>query len=74
MLHQREDHLGHFVCEGLDEEALEVVLQGADLTYARNLTREQLDEACGDDETELPDYLADYQLKPCPKPEQSPAN
>ncbi len=40
-------------------------LRGANLTYAKNLTREQLDEACGDDETKLPDDLADYQMK-CP--------
>ncbi len=26
------------------------------------------------DETKLPDDLADYQIKPCPKPEQSPSN
>ncbi len=55
-------------------------LQGADLeeanlTNAEGLTREQLDEACGDDETKLPDYLADYQMKlPCPTPEQTPSN
>ena len=49
-------------------------LQGANLGSAQDLTREQLDEACGDDETTLPDYLGDYQMKPCPTPEQSPAN
>ncbi len=49
-------------------------LQGANLTKAKNLTREQLDEACGDDKTKLPDDLADYQMKPCPKPEESPSN
>ncbi len=49
-------------------------LLGADLTKAKNLTREQLDKACGDDKTKLPDDLADYQMKPCPKPEQSPSN
>ncbi len=49
-------------------------LQGADLTEAKNLSREQLDKACGDDKTTLPDYLADYQMNPCPKPEQSPSN
>ena len=41
-------------------------LQGADLTEAKNLTPEQLDEACGDDKTKLPGYLADYQMKLCP--------
>ncbi len=49
-------------------------LLGADLTKAKNLTREQLDKACGDDKTKLPDDLADYQMKACPKPEQSPSN
>ena len=49
-------------------------LQGASLTQAMGLTGKQLDEACGDDKTKLPDYLAGYQMKPCPKPEQSPAN
>ncbi len=46
----------------------------ANLTEATNLTREQLDKACGDDRTTLPDYLADYQMKPCPKPAQPPSN
>ncbi len=49
-------------------------LGGANLTKAKKLTREQLDEACGDDKTKLPDDLADYQMKPCPTPEQSPSN
>ncbi len=54
-------------------------LQGADLeeanlTNAEGLTREQLDEACGDNQTQLPDYLADYRMKPCPEPAQSPSN
>ncbi len=49
-------------------------LQGANLIFAKNLTGEQLDEACGDDKTKLPKYLADYKLKACPTPEQSPAN
>ncbi len=49
-------------------------LQGADLTDANltkaiGLTQEQLDEACGDDKTKLPDDLADYKMKPCPTPE-----
>ncbi len=48
-------------------------LQGANLVFAENLTREQLDQACGDDKTKLPDDLADYQMKPCP-PAQSPSN
>ena len=49
-------------------------LQGANLTKAKGLTREQRDEACGDDETTLPDYLADYQMKACQPPEQPPSN
>ncbi len=49
-------------------------LTGAKLTKAKGLTREQLDEACGGDKTKLPDDLADYQMKPCPEPEQSPSN
>ena len=49
-------------------------LQGADLAGAKGVTQEQLDRACGDDETQLPDYLADYQMKPCPTPAQSPSN
>ncbi len=43
-------------------------LGGANLTKAMGLTREQLDGACGDDKTTLPDYLADYEMKPCPTP------
>ncbi len=38
-------------------------LQGAHLDFAKNVIREQLDKACGDDKTTLPDYLADYQIK-----------
>ena len=49
-------------------------LQGTVLTNARNLTRKQLNKACGSDKTKLPDDLADYQMKPCPKPAQSPSN
>ena len=29
-------------------------------------TREQLDEACGNDKTKLPDDLAEYKMKACP--------
>ncbi len=46
----------------------------ANLTKANGLTREQLDEACGNDKTKLPDDLADYQMKACPTPEQPPSN
>ncbi len=49
-------------------------LVSANLTNAEGITREQLDEACGDDKTRLPDDLADYQMKACPKPEQPPSN
>ncbi len=41
-------------------------LSGADFTGATYLSQAQLDGACGDDKTKLPDYLADYQMKPCP--------
>lgn len=33
------------------------VLKGADLRWTRNLTQEQLDQACGDNETKLPEGL-----------------
>ncbi len=49
-------------------------LGGANLTKAFDLTREQLDGACGNDKTKLPDDLSDYQMKPCPEPEQSASN
>jgi uncharacterized protein YjbI with pentapeptide repeats len=39
-------------------------LRGADLSGALNLTREQLDEACGSTDTKLPEGLT---LKPCSK-------
>ena len=42
-------------------------LQGADLPGARNLTQEQLDKACGDIRTLLPDYPKGYKIKPCSK-------
>ena len=65
--------------EGRQADLIGAKLQGADLgganlTKAKNLTREQLDKACGDDETKLPDDLADYQMKACPTPEQPPSN
>ena len=37
-------------------------LFGADLFGAKNLTQEQLDTACGDDDTKLPEGLT---IKPC---------
>ena len=49
-------------------------LEGTDFTNARGLTQDQLEGACGNDETRLPDYLADYRMKPCPAPAQSPSN
>ena len=49
-------------------------LAGTHLTEAKGLTWEQLDEACGNDKTKLPKYLADYQMKPCSPLEQSPSN
>ena len=42
-------------------------LQGADLLWAEGLTKEQLDEACGDTNTTLPEYLKGYEMKPCPE-------
>ncbi len=42
-------------------------LRGANLTKAKNLTREQLDDAFGDEKTKLPDDLADYQMKAYPR-------
>ncbi len=42
-------------------------LRGADLREAKGLTQEQLDRACGDAETKLPDSLKDYKIKPCPE-------
>ena len=36
--------------------------QGADLTDARNLTQKQLDAACGDEATKLPEDLT---ISPC---------
>ena len=42
-------------------------LEGADLRFAKGLTQEQLDVACGDAETKLPDYLSDYKMNPCPE-------
>ncbi len=49
-------------------------LEGADFTDARGLTLEQLDEACGEDETRLPKYLADYQMEPCSESDEPPSN
>jgi uncharacterized protein YjbI with pentapeptide repeats len=40
-------------------------LSGANLSGAGNLTREQLDKACGDQNTKLGDDLKDLTLKPC---------
>lgn len=49
-------------------------LENADLTGAMGLTMEQLEGACGDDETTLPEYLGDYQMLPCFMQEKSPEN
>jgi hypothetical protein len=45
-------------------------LTGADLGDAENLTQEQLDSACGNADTKLPEGLT---LKPCPPPAAPPA-
>jgi uncharacterized protein YjbI with pentapeptide repeats len=50
-------------------------LIGADLTGAKNLIQTQLNEACGDNETALPEGLSLTLLKPCPSitiPSQAP--
>ena len=43
-------------------ELIEANLSGADLHYSRNLTQTQLDLACGNAETKLPEGLT---LEPC---------
>ncbi len=40
-------------------------LRGADLRNAKGLTREQLDSACGDADTKLPEYLGNYEMNRC---------
>jgi uncharacterized protein YjbI with pentapeptide repeats len=50
-------------------------LIGADLTGAKNLIQTQLNEACGNNETALPERLSLTLLKPCPSitiPQQGP--
>ena len=48
-------------------------LIGADLTGAKNLIQTQLNDACGNNETELPEGLSLTLLKPCPPiPPQAP--
>ena len=42
-------------------------LQGANLTEAQNLTPDLVQTACGDKNTNLPAYLKDLTLPPCPK-------
>ncbi len=42
-------------------------LEGAYLSTAKGLTQKQLDDACGDAKTKLPDNLKDYKMKPCPE-------
>ncbi|MEJ2719482.1 MAG: pentapeptide repeat-containing protein, partial [Deltaproteobacteria bacterium] len=39
-------------------------LRGADLRDVKNLTQEQLDQACGDEKTKLPEGLT---IKKCPQ-------
>jgi uncharacterized protein YjbI with pentapeptide repeats len=43
----------------------DALLSGADLSIAKNLTQNQLDQACGGAATKLPEGLT---LKPCPQP------
>ncbi len=69
-------NLGRAKLQGADLDSAdfqEANLSAANLTEAKNLTLEQVDEACGNDETRLPDYLSDYQMNPCPTPEPSPS-
>ncbi|MCZ6863823.1 MAG: pentapeptide repeat-containing protein [Alphaproteobacteria bacterium] len=47
--------------EGAD--IIGAVLHGADLTLAKGLTQAQLDQACGNEETKLPNGLT---VKGCP--------
>ena len=47
----------------------EANLQGANLQGARNLVQEQLDQACGDEKTQLPEGL---EIKTCEPDENSP--
>ena len=44
-------------------------LAGADLSGATGLTQKQLDQACGDKETKLPEGLT---IKPCPDEIEKP--
>ena len=46
-------------------------LQGADLRGAKNLTQEQLDEACGDEKTELSEGLT---IETCLKEQEEGSN
>ena len=52
-------------------------LEGADLRRVRGLTKEQIDQSCGDSITRIPDYLRGYRrpLPPCPMtmPESTPS-
>ncbi len=41
-------------------------LFGTDLSGAKNLTSDQLKDACGDASTRLPEYMEKVSLKPCP--------
>lgn len=41
-------------------------LIGTDLSGAKNLTLDQLKDACGDSSTRLPEYLKEVSLKACP--------
>ncbi len=67
----RGAHLYRANLQGADLQEADLTnanLAGANLTKAKGLTRKRIDEACCDDETKLPDYLADYEMKPCSTP------
>ena len=53
------------VCKG--DDLSRANLKGAVLRWAEGLMQEQLDKACGDSNTKLPEYLSGYKMKPCPK-------
>ncbi len=48
-----------------DADLIGANLSGADLRYSKRGTLTQLDQACGDTKTKLPDHLTDYKMRPC---------
>jgi hypothetical protein len=68
----QEGDLDQAELQGVDLEGAN--LQRAILTDAVGLTPGRLNLACGDETTRLPKDSADYEMRPCPEPGQSPAN